>query len=120
MNEVFSKLAETLDISNKGLEKLIESVGGVNYAEVYQILVREYMIYTLADRLYGVGWVVFFLFGIPTAVIGFTCITDELEFPKFYKKIFFMMCFGFLLIVLSRFAPIFYPNINLLLELIKE
>lgn len=121
MNEVLSKLAETLDISNKGLEKLIESEGGVNYAEVYQVLVREYMFYTLARRIcmFSVGLII-----IPWILMfGYASITDEYDHERDSGPMSFLFglsCLGLFLVVLMQFAPIFYPNVNLLLELIKE
>lgn len=115
MNELLNKLADTLDISNRGLEKVIETVGGVNYADVYQILLREYTIYSISHSLQIMGAILTFIGGL---VLIMTNGFDDLkEYQKCLKYAFLI---GLVLLVVSIFMVLFYPNINLILGLIGD
>lgn len=120
MNEVLSKLAETLDISNKGLEKLIESVGGVNYAEVYQVLVREYAIYSAISSLSVMFGFIFITSLIGSGILITANILEDFEVPKMGRFVFGVCLVSGCLLAILSFTPIFYPNVNLMLEIIKD
>lgn len=115
MNELLNNLADTLDISNKGLEKVIETVGGVNYADVYQMLLREYTIYSISRSLQLIGAILTFIGGL---VLIMTEGFDDLE--KYQKPLKCSFLVGIVLLIVSIFMIIFYPNINLILGLIGD
>lgn len=115
MNELLNKLADTLDISNKGLEKVIETVGGINYAEVYQTLLWEYTIYSVSSKLQAIGLSLTFIGG-PCLLL--TNVFDE--FKEYKKPIKYAFYIGLVLLIVSIFMVLFYPNINLILDLIGD
>lgn len=115
MNELLNKLADTLDISNKGLEEVIETVGGINYAGVYQMLLREYTIYSVSSKLQAIGACLTFIGGL---ILFLTKGFNDLE--EYQKPLKCAVLVGFVLLTVSIFMVIFYPNINLILGLIGD
>lgn len=120
MNELLNKLADTLDISNKGLEKVIETVGGVNYADVYQQLLREYTFYSLSNSLGNIGFFLLLVCGGPYLWAFLVDIFKEEGFSKRFNILKYLALLGVVLLIVSTFSVVFYPNINLILALIGD
>lgn len=114
LNKVLTELANLLGVSKDALKGTLDTIGA-NYKDVYSILVREYAIKQVVD---SVGLASFLGFmGFCALSIVYMINVEEFRVTRF-MAVGLVSC-G-LVMVLTLFGPIFYPNINLIMGLLDN
>lgn len=114
LNNLLNELAKMLGVGTDALKGTLDSIGA-NYKEVYSILVREYAIKEVINSLFkasSIGLIVF-------CAVAFILSLDK---PKFKISRILKVCIisCMIIMVLTLFGPIFYPNINLIMDLLDK
>lgn len=125
MDKVLEQLAKLLGVTADGLQAVISSIGG-NYQEIYQTLVREYTVYSVVVNTRTLLGIILFIASIVCAIAncivffdeGYENISDTGK--KALKYINTALVVGFLILFLSLFSPLLYPNLNLILGLLEK
>ncbi|MER0122410.1 hypothetical protein ABQH43_01580 [Streptococcus sp. ZJ100] len=125
MDKVLEQLAKLLGVTVDSLQGIVTQIGG-NYQEIYSTLVREYTLYSV---LTGVKTFVFILFGI----FGVACVFLDVNIlvegiyhdlddskKRFVKNAHLILLCLIILVCVTFFFPLFYPNLNLILGLLDR
>lgn len=125
MNKVLEQLAKLLGVTADGLQAVISSIGG-NYQEIYQTLVREYTVYSVVVNTRTLLGIILFIASIVCAIVDCIVFFDE-DYEnisdigkKALKYINTALVVGFLILFLSFFSPLLYPNLNLIMGLLEK
>lgn len=125
MDKVLEQLAKLLGVTADGLQAVISSIGG-NYQEIYQTLVREYTVYSVVVSIITLLGSILFIASIVCAIVdcivffdeGYENISDIGK--KALKYINTALVVGYLILFLSFFSPLLYPNLNLIMGLLEK
>lgn len=125
MDKVLEQLAKLLGVTADGLQAVISSIGG-NYQEIYQTLVREYTVYSVVVSTRTLLGAILFIASIVCAIVdcivffdeGYENISDIGK--KALKYINTALVVGYLILFLSLFSPLLYPNLNLIMGLLEK
>ncbi|MGT2969102.1 hypothetical protein [Streptococcus azizii] len=125
MDKVLEQLAKLLGVTADGLQSVISSIGG-NYQEIYQTLVREYTVYSVVVNTRTLLGIILFIASIVCVIAncivffveGYEYISDTGK--KALKYINTGLVVGILILLLSFFSPLLYPNLNLILGLLEK
>ena len=114
LNSILKELAKLLGVSNDALKVTLDTIGA-NYKEVYSTLAREYAIKDVVDKLWWASVIGLILFCVMTI---FYMMEEEDFVTNKFLTIGTTTCL--VILVLTLFGPIFYPNINLIMGLLNK
>lgn len=114
LNSILKELAKLLGVSNDALKGTLDTIGA-NYKEVYSTLAREYAIKEVVDRLWWASVIGLVLF---CAMTLFYMMEEEDFVINRFLKVGITTCL--VILVLTLFGPIFYPNINIIMGLLNK
>ncbi|MGT2951603.1 hypothetical protein BU202_08165 [Streptococcus cuniculi] len=130
MDKVLEQLSKLLGVGTDALEKAVNSVGS-NYQEVYQTLVHEMAIKSVADNfrivtivLSIIGIAYYLLIGANYYIEADKVYPNKDNLQRYKKhaigvsKIFIPLYLASLLFI--SLSPLLYPNLNLILELLNK
>ena len=114
LNNLLNELAKMLGVGTDALKGTLDTIG-TNYKDVYNTLVREYTIKQVMDNLALTSVVALLLLGIMSGI--YIMVTEDLKLPRFLI-VGLTLCI--LVLLLTMISPIFYPNINLISNLVNK
>lgn len=114
LDNLLNELAKMLGVGADALKGTLDSIG-TNYKEVYSTLVREYIIKQVMDNLSLISVVGLFLLCVISGI--YIMAIEELKLPWFLI-VGLTLCI--LVLLLTMISPIFYPNINLINNLVNK
>lgn len=114
LDKVLTELAKLLGVGKDALKGTLDTIGA-NYKEVYATLAREYAIKEVVNSLWWVSVIGLILFLVMT-----TFYMMEKEDFKTNKFLTIGTTICLVTLVLTLFGPIFYPNINLVMNLLNK
>lgn len=114
LNNLLNELAKMLGVGTDALKGTLDTIG-TNYKDVYSTLVREYTIKQVMDNLALTSVVALLLLGIMSGI--YIMAKEDLKLPRFLV-VGITLCI--LVLLLTMISPIFYPNINLISNLVNK
>ena len=114
LNNALNELANLLGVSKDALKSTLDTVGA-NYKEVYSILVREYAIKQVVNSISLVSFVGLMLFFVISVL--YIIAKEEFKVNRF-MAVGLISCS--IVLILTLFGPIFYPNISLIMGLLDK
>lgn len=114
LNALLNELAKMLGVGTDALKGTLDTIG-TNYKEVYSTLVREYTIKQVTDNLCFVSAIALLILG---AISGIYMMEKEKLGVPWSLAVGLTLCI--LVLLLTMISPIFYPNINLINNLVNK
>lgn len=114
LNTLLNELAKMLGVGTDALKGTLDSIG-TNYKEIYSTLLREYTIKQVMNNISLISVVGLFLLCIISGL--YIMAKEELKLPLFLT-VGLTLCT--LVLLLTMISPIFYPNINLIDNLVNR
>ena len=114
LNNLLNELAKMLGVGTDALKGTLDTIG-TNYKDVYNTLVREYTIKQVMDNLALTSVVALLLLGIMSGI--YIMVKEDLKLPRLLT-VGITLCI--LVLLLTMISPIFYPNINLISNLVNK
>ena len=114
LNALLNELAKMLGVSTDTLKGTLDTIG-TNYKEVYSTLIREYTIKQVTDNICFVSAIALLILG---AISGIYMMEKEKLGVPLFLAVGLTLCI--LVLLLTMISPIFYPNINLINNLVNK